>query len=56
MYHWNEQKEWKENKKLGLTRWLMVYCLNWFWFNFLKRLPSNKHPMEVSAYEAGRQE
>jgi len=55
MYHWNEQKKWKENKIFGLSRWLTVYCAQWFWFNLIKRLPPDKHPMEAPAYEAGRQ-
>lgn len=55
MYHWNEQKEWKENEILGLSRWLTVYCVKWFWFNFHKKLPLDKHPMEAPAYRAGKQ-
>lgn len=54
MYHWNEQKEWKENKKFGLTRWLTIYCFEWFWFNIIKCLPAYKHLMETLAYKAGR--
>ncbi|MFZ2192720.1 MAG: hypothetical protein WAV31_00565 [Candidatus Moraniibacteriota bacterium] len=53
MYHWNEQKKWKESKQFGLGQWLAVYCVYWFWFNFAKRLPANSHPMERLAYKAG---
>ena len=51
MFHWYEQKRWATSKILGLSRWLILYIIQWFWFNLIKRLPTNKHPMEKPAYE-----
>lgn len=51
MYHWEEQKLWKENKPFGLTRWLLKFIIQWFWLNVIKNLPRDKHPMEAPAYE-----
>lgn len=51
MYHWEEQKIWKENKLFGLTRWLLKFIAQWFWFNLIMRFPRNEHPMEKPAYE-----
>lgn len=55
MYHWNEQKDWKQKKIFGLTRWLLIYCVQWFWFNAIKSLPAQEHPMKALAYKAGQE-
>ena len=51
MYHWREQKTWKENHTFGLFRWLIKYCFYWAWYNLLLGLEPKHHPMEKSAYE-----
>ncbi len=51
MFHWEEQRRWIKAKTLGLLQWLAIYCIEWFWFNLIKRLPANRHPMEKPAYE-----
>ncbi len=51
MYHWNEQNDWRLTKKFGLLRWFLKYISLWFWFNILKGLKSQEHPMEKSAYQ-----
>ena len=52
MYHWDEQKYWKETKCFGLVRWLVTYIYQWCWFNVILGLESKEHPMEKPAYEA----
>jgi len=51
MYHWKEQKLWKENKLFGLIQWLSKYIVQWLWFNLIRCFPRDKHPMEKPAYE-----
>ena len=52
MYHWNEQNHWRVTKTFGLLQWLLKYILLWFWFNILRRMKSQEHPMEKPAYQA----
>ena len=51
-YHWNEQKQWKQGKLFGLTRWLIKYIVFWFCFNVLRGKNRGEHPMEKPAYKA----
>lgn len=55
MYHWNDQKRWKDNKRFGLLRWLVKFVFQWFWFNLIRYFPRDKHPMEKIAHEIQRQ-
>lgn len=51
MYHWNEQNDWGKTKTLGVLQWLLKYISLWFWFNVIKGLKKQEHPMEKLAYQ-----
>ncbi len=50
MYHWNEQRNWNATKTLGLGQWLSKYIFLWVWFNVIRGMGSEEHPMEKLAY------
>jgi len=54
MYHWNEQKNWKETKTFGLGRWFLKYISLWFYSSVLLGRSNKEHPMEKAAYDAQR--
>lgn len=51
MCHWESQKKWKETKPFGIFLWLALYIMQWIWYNLIKWLPAEEHPMEKPAYE-----
>jgi|SRR3989338_2081378 len=52
LYHWNDQRRWKQTKIFGLLRWFMQYVYQWLWINRICGAPIQEHPMEKPACNA----